>query len=239
MNERKKEDNPTQDLNWLENDIPVSTRFGDSYFSIADGREETREVFISGNGLPERWQKEKTFTIAELGFGTGLNFLETLQQWRQSCPEGHFLHFVSFERFPVETSDIFRTLKRWDDLLPLTEELCRNWPPKPGKNMVEFGTAKLHLFHGDARQSLKEWDGFADAWYLDGFNPAKNPELWEEDLMQDVYAHTSDRGTFSTYTAAGWVRRNLQAAGFEVKKVPGFGHKKERLEGIKLSPLPE
>ncbi len=238
MNEHKKEDDPRQDLDWLENDTPVSTRFDDSYFSIADGREETREVFISGNGLPERWTKEKVLTVAELGFGTGLNFLETLQQWNANAPDGHRLEFVSFERFPIGKQDILKTLGRWEDLLPLAEELCQAWPPAAGYNHMTFGSAQLHLYYGDAREYLKEWDGMADAWYLDGFNPAKNPELWEEDLMCEVYNHTKEGGRFSTYTAAGWVRRNLQAAGFAVKKVPGFRYKKDRLEGVKNSPPP-
>ncbi len=117
----------------------------------------------------------------------------------------------------------------------MTQKLITHWPPKQGQNIYQFGSAYLHLYAGDARETIKNWEGAADAWYLDGFSPAKNPELWDPDLLKEVYNHTSSDGTFSTYTSAGWVRRTLEAAGFAVSKVPGFQYKKERLQGSKVT----
>lgn len=221
------------ELTWLENDIPVSTQFDDSYFSRLDGRAETQEVFIAGNGLPDRWANEKSFTIAELGFGVGLNFLETLRQWQETGSPEAELHFISFELYPVEAAEIAKATQRWPELETLTNQLITYWPPKPGQNSFSFENAHLHLHIGDAGETIKNWAGTAEAWYLDGFSPAKNPELWDLELLKEVCNHTSPDGTFSTYTSAGWVRRNLEAAGFTVSKVPGFQYKKERLQGIR------
>ncbi len=221
------------ELTWLENNIPVSTQFNDSYFSRLDGRAETQEVFIAGNGLPDRWTNEKIFTIAELGFGVGLNFLETLYQWKKTACSEAKLHFISFELYPVEATEIDKATQRWPELATLTNQLTAHWPPQPGPNRFNFENACLHLHIGDARETIKNWNTTANAWYLDGFSPAKNPELWDLDLLKEVYNHTSPKGTFSTYTSAGWVRRNLEEAGFAVSKVPGFQYKKERLQGAR------
>ncbi len=221
-------------LTWLENNTPVSTHFDDSYFSRADGQAETQDVFIGGNGLPERWQEGSSFTIGELGFGTGLNFLETLQQWNTCSSDEKTLTFVSFELYPIAAEDILKTIERWDELVPFAEILAQSWPPKKPCHKVTFDKAELQLYVGDARELIHSWQGKADAWYLDGFSPAKNPELWDVDLLRQVYEHTVDGGTFSTYTSAGFVKRNLISAGFEVQKVPGFRYKRERLQGTKL-----
>jgi len=217
------------DLTWIDDNAPFSKRFKDRYFSAQNGREETRAVFMAGNGLPERWHTGGHFHIAELGFGTGLNFFETLDQWNRTAWETGRLSFTSFERYPLSLDEIHRALANWPELLQLASPLLDQWPCRK----LQIGTVELQLIFGDARLSLPQWPEKADAWYLDGFSPAKNPQLWDLDLLRDVFGHTKKNGTFSTYTAAGFVRRNLQEAGFEVQRVPGFGNKRERLQGRK------
>lgn len=224
-------------LSWLENDTPVSQRFGDHFFETTDGRAETREVFLGGNGLPERWLARETFTIGELGFGTGLNFAETAMQWRKTARAGAVLTYIAFEAYPLECCDLARALKRWEDLSGLADYLIGHWPKALRGSAVEVGGVRLHLVPGEAGDALPKWFGenrhSVDAWYLDGFSPAKNPQMWEASLLASAFENTASGGTFSTYTAAGWVKRNLLAAGFEVQKVPGFGRKRERLQGTK------
>jgi len=235
------------EISWEAGDTPLSLRFEDPYFAREDGRAETRHVFLGANSLPQRWRRHSQFTIAELGFGTGLNFFETLALWRGHCQAhvaavsggdtNRHLRFVSFERYPMTATDIERSLGPWPDLMPLVGELLAHWPPTRGEPVhnVEFpaggAVATLEVHLGDANLALPAWEGAADAWYLDGFSPAKNPELWRESLMQAVYDHTRPSGTFATYTAAGFVRRNLASAGFEVAKFPGYGRKRESLAG--------
>ena len=226
-------DSATSSLRWLDDGTPFCERFGDTYFSQPNGRDETRAVFLSGNGLPERWAKAGTFVVAELGFGTGLNFFETLFQWRAHARADARLTYVSFEQFPVGANEMARALEPWPELLPVARNVLERWPPGACSISMDLGSVQLELIAGDARKSIAEWHGQAEAWYLDGFAPAKNPQMWNARLMEQVFAHTAPGGTFSTYTCAGWVRRNLEAAGFRVNKVPGFGRKRERLEGVK------
>ena len=224
------------ELTWIEGNAPYSQRFEDRYFSAHDGRAETREVFLAGNGLPKRWQEKRCqstepFHIAELGFGTGLNFLETLALWQKTAPKQARLTFTSFELYPLSRYEIARALLNWPDLCELATPLLEQWPRL---NTIKFDNVTLQLVIGDARSELPQWQGLADAWYLDGFSPAKNPQLWEAVLMRSVFEHTKPIGSFSTYTAAGFVRRNLQEAGFEVERVKGFAGKRERLQGQKV-----
>lgn len=221
------------ELDWDENGTPVSRVFGDPYFSRTDGRAETRHVFLAGNGLPDRWQNRNHFTIAELGFGTGLNFLETAAAWRQCRPPDATLSYVAFERYPLSSSDLARALAPWPDLAADAAVLTGLWPPPPGWSEHEVAAVHLHIYIGDANTGLPQWNGLADAWYLDGFSPAKNPDLWGHDLMRHVYTNTAPGGTLATFTVAGWVRRNLGAAGFEVTKIPGYGRKRECLKGAR------
>ncbi len=212
------------ELDWRDG-VPVARAFDDPYFSLADGLEETRHVFLAGNGLPERFRDG--LHIAELGFGTGLNLLTALQAWEQAGTPGR-LRFTSFEAFPISAADraralaAFPALTDWADLL--NQSLILGEP-------VQVGPAEVHVITGDARQTLPAWDGKADAWFLDGFAPAKNPELWEPELMQAVAEHTAPGGSFATYTAAGAVRRSLAVAGFEVTRRPGYGRKRHMTTG--------
>ena len=196
-------------LEWTDTSVPVSTQFDDPYFNQADGLAETRHVFLDGNDLPARFTDG--FHIAELGFGTGLNFLAALSAFRASGTKG-VLHFTSFEAFPMQPEEQLRALSVYPEL------------PVEALNGSE--DAILNVILGDARDTLPAWQGMADAWFLDGFSPAKNPELWGEDLMREVARHTVPGGTVATYTAAGFVRRGLDAAGFDVIRTSGFGRKR-------------
>lgn len=218
------EDHPI--LDWKDG-VPVARAFGDPYFSLADGLAETRHVFLAGNGLPARFREG--FHVAELGFGTGLNALAALFAWQESGAEGP-LRFTSFELFPMATEDMARALAAYPEVsaraAPLLAALAG------GARRVETGALILELVVGDARATLPLWDGRADAWFLDGFAPAKNPELWEPELMAEVARHTAPGGTAATYSAAGAVRRALEAAGFAVERSPGFGRKRHMTRAV-------
>lgn len=219
-------------LEWRDDKTPVSIHFDDPYYSIDDGRAETEYVFIDANNLKNRWRDMKTCTIAELGFGTGLNFLETVRHWQTIKPADASLHFVSFEQFPISKEELAKALFNWPELSALTPALTKLWQPSNNLTNLKFAadiTLSVHI--GDANTLLPTLNFEADAWYLDGFSPAKNPELWNEFLMQEVGKHTVAGGTFSTYTAAGFVKRGLQSAGFNVEKIRGFGRKRDMLAG--------
>lgn len=211
-------------LDWRDESIPVSRQFDDPYFSLAGGLDETRHVFLTGNGLPGRFRDG--FRIAELGFGTGLNLLAVLLAHRGP---GH-LHYTSFEAFPMPAPDIARALAAFPEVAEVAQPFLHQW--ETGATVLEFPGLTATILLGDARETLPAWHGKADAWFLDGFSPAKNPELWSPDLMAEVACHTAPGGTFATYTAAGHVRRALAEAGFTVSRAPGFGRKRHMSTGI-------
>lgn len=218
----------TAKLTWRDGTVPVSSMFDDPYFSIADGLEETRHVFLTGNDLPQRFQDG--FQIAELGFGTGLNALAAWNCWRESGQAGR-LNFTSFEAFPMAQGDMARALDAFPSLAAEAADLLDQWRGTGGQ--FDLDGMVLTVIEGDARQTLPAWPGVADAWFLDGFSPAKNPELWEAALLAQVAQHTRPGGTFATYSAAGGVRRALEEAGFEVQRAPGFGRKRHMTLGVK------
>lgn len=215
------------EVEWRDGLIPVSSRFDDPYFSLENGLSETRHVFLAGNGLPGRFADG--FHVAELGFGTGLNMLATWAVWDQAALGGP-LRFTSFEAFPMSVSDMGRALQSFSELEPWRDRFLAAWR---GPGVYELDTLSLEVIAGDARTQLPAWQGVADAWFLDGFSPAKNPELWGADLMSDVGRHSRQGGTMATYTAAGFVRRGLENAGFDVTRAPGFGRKRHMTRGIK------
>ena len=232
---RMREDPFFHEISWQENGQPFSDRFGDQFFSSAGGQQECVHVFMGGNRLPMRWRETSSFSIAELGFGTGLNFIETWRHWRNARKRGQHLNFVSFEAYPMAREDIATALKPFSDISEQAEALLEVWPEDAGVGMsfpMDAQTS-LRIVHGDAGARVASWRGSADAWYLDGFAPSRNPEMWSADLMKAVFDHTNAGGSFATYTVAGWVRRNLQDAGFEVRKEKGFGKKREMLCGVK------
>jgi len=214
------------ELEWRDGGVPVSVRFDDPYFSLDNGLAETRHVFLDGNDLPARFRDG--FSIAELGFGTGLNFLTAWAAWRAAGTAGT-VHFTSFEAFPMARADMGTALAAFPDLAPLAGALIDGLGAD-GRAM--FDDATLHVVTGDARDTLPVWNGKADAWFLDGFSPARNPEMWGVDLMADVARHTAPHGTAATYTAAGFVRRGLEAAGFSVLRAPGFGRKRHMTRAV-------
>ncbi|WP_417206253.1 tRNA (5-methylaminomethyl-2-thiouridine)(34)-methyltransferase MnmD [Antarctobacter sp.] len=216
------------ELDWRDG-TPVSTRFDDPYFSLENGLAETRHVFLTGNGLPERYCDG--FRIAELGFGTGLNLLAALDLWRQSGQTGT-LHFTTFEAYPLTPEQMIRAQEAFPALGPLAQELAPHW----GQRRFALPDLSFEMIEGDARDTLPEWTGTVDAWFLDGFSPAKNPELWNADLMAQVARHMAPGATAATYTAAGHVRRALSAAGLEVTRVPGYGRKRHMT--LAANPMP-
>lgn len=224
---------PRDVLEFREGDMPFSVRFGDHFYCRSDGRAECAHVFLRGNGLPERWDGRDQFTIGELGFGTGLNFLETWRQWKQHRISGALLHFVSFEAFPMDAQTMRRSLSAWPEIDSEFASLEERWSTldqAPATWQMDDQTT-LTVIVADALVGMKSWKGAADAWFLDGFAPARNPDMWSLDLMRDMHAKTGSGGTFASYTAAGWVRRNLAEAGFEVFKVPGFAGKRDMITG--------
>ena len=201
--------------------VPIASRFDDPYFSLEDGLAETGHVFLAGNGLPERFRDG--FQVAELGFGTGLNFLATWAAWSAADVPGT-LRFTSFELYPLEAEDMVRALSVFPDVAVLAGPLLD--ARRAGQFVFEAPGVQLEIIVGDARREVAAWAGSADAWFLDGFAPARNPELWEPDLLAQVARHTSLGGTAATYSAAGAVRRALADAGFTVERCPGYGRKR-------------
>lgn len=212
-----------QGLAWLDGIIPVSRRFDDPYFSLAGGLEETRHVFLTGNGLPGRLRPG--FHIGELGFGTGLNLLAT-----QLMAGDIALTYTTFEAYPITAAEMAQSHAAFPEVAAVSGPLVEAWDR--GLRHFSLGSIAVSVIEADAREALPLWQGQADAWYLDGFSPAKNPELWGDDLMAEVARHTAPGGSFATYTAAGHVRRALQAAGFAVTRQPGFARKRHMTTGI-------
>ena len=221
-------------VSWTGQDVPYSERFGDHFYSNDDGLAECRHVYLDGNELPARWHGAQNFAIAELGFGTGLNFLETWRLWTKVRQPGASLMFTSFEAYPVSAADMARAHERWRDLRPYSErlvEVCRSALATGTEHWQLDAQTKLNIQTGLAASSVSLWEGKADAWFLDGFAPPKNPEMWSRDVAAAVFARTKPGGTIAAYTAAGWVRRNFQAAGFSVSRRPGFGRKRHMMTG--------
>ncbi len=246
-------------LQWDEQHQPRSTSFDDIYFSADNGLQETRHVFLINNQLPERWRAltdHAVFTIAETGFGTGLNFLAAWQLWLTTAPKSAQLHFISVEKHPIHRNDLRRALALWPELSALTDQLLAQYPPTdcPGYHRMHFGKVQLTLILADAERGLAEllaiakpgpnvretgahWspfyrrNGLIDAWFFDGFAPAKNPNMWTQELFETAAKLSDVESTFATFTAAGIVKNRLLKAGFNYQKVPGFGRKRDMLNG--------
>ncbi|WED69257.2 bifunctional tRNA (5-methylaminomethyl-2-thiouridine)(34)-methyltransferase MnmD/FAD-dependent 5-carboxymethylaminomethyl-2-thiouridine(34) oxidoreductase MnmC [Pectobacterium colocasium] len=239
-------------LSWNAQGTPVSQQFDDVYFSNQDGLAETRYVFLKGNQFPERFatHPRTACVVAETGFGTGLNFLTLWQAFagfRQQQPQAtlRHLHFISFEKFPLRQHDLAAAHAQWPELAAFADELREQWPlPLPGchRLILAQGAITLDLWFGDVNTLLPELDDTqnhqVDAWFLDGFAPSKNPDMWTDNLFQAMARLCRKEGTFATFTAAGFVRRGLQQAGFQVSKIKGFGQKREMLSGILPDTLP-
>ncbi|CAH4000974.1 tRNA 5-methylaminomethyl-2-thiouridine biosynthesis bifunctional protein MnmC, partial [Enterobacter cloacae] len=225
---------------------PVSREFDDVYFSNDNGLEETRYVFLDGNHLGTRFPEHprSLFVVAESGFGTGLNFLTLWQAFdcfRAAYPEATLqrLHFISFEKFPLTAHDLRLAHQRWPELAHWAEQLQTQWPPAIGgchRLILDDGRVTLDLWLGDINDLTDKLDDSmnqkVDAWFLDGFAPAKNPDMWSPHLFSAMARLARPGATLATFTSAGFVRRGLQEAGFTMRKTKGFGRKRDMLVGV-------
>ncbi|WP_214510763.1 bifunctional tRNA (5-methylaminomethyl-2-thiouridine)(34)-methyltransferase MnmD/FAD-dependent 5-carboxymethylaminomethyl-2-thiouridine(34) oxidoreductase MnmC [Pseudomonas brassicacearum] len=227
-------------LDWDDQGRPRSRVFDDVYFSDQSGLEETRYVFLEQNNLTERFAAladDGRLVIGETGFGTGLNFLCAWQLFEQCAPAGARLHFVSVEKYPLSPEDLGRALALWPQLSLQAEQLLEQYVAiHQGfqRLVLAGGRVTLTLLIGDALEQLPQLDGQIDAWFLDGFAPARNPEMWTAELFAELARLAAPDATLSTFTSTGWVRRLLNAAGFKMKRTPGIGHKWEILRGVFL-----
>ena len=234
-------------LNWHQETVPLSEQFDDFYYSSDGAVAESNYVFIEHNQLASRFKQacsvspasnKLTFRVVETGFGTGLNFLLTLQLWLEKTEQSCALHFISFEKFPLCVSDLQKAHQAYPQLAALSDLLCANYPLLlPGWHDVWLfdKQVRLTLWFGDVLAGLPELDASVgckvDAWFLDGFTPAKNPQMWQPSLFQQMARLSHEHTTFATFTSAGEVRRGLQKAGFAVEKASGWGKKREMCFG--------
>ncbi|MDX2463689.1 MAG: bifunctional tRNA (5-methylaminomethyl-2-thiouridine)(34)-methyltransferase MnmD/FAD-dependent 5-carboxymethylaminomethyl-2-thiouridine(34) oxidoreductase MnmC [Porticoccus sp.] len=242
-------------IEWDSTGLPKAKLFNDVYFNSDGGIDESRYVFMTHNALSQRWNKMSgdSFTIGETGFGTGLNFLVAAKTWLEQSTQNNktdtaigTLHFVSVEKFPLSKTDLQRALRLWPELSELAEELIQLYPPPvAGIHRLHLANHRiiLTLMYGEAQDmfsAIKSSDHplfhrhnnpVIDAWFLDGFSPAKNPDMWSDALFQTMADLSQPHTTFSTFTAASSVRRGLEQVGFDVEKIQGFQNKREILCG--------
>ena len=228
---------PHAQLDWDDQGRPYSRVFDDVYFSDQSGLDETRYVFIEQNRLAERFAalpEGGRLVIGETGFGTGLNFLCAWQVFEQHAAAGARLHFVSVEKYPLSPADLQRALALWPELKVFADQLLEQYVAiHQGfqRLTLDHGRVTLTLLIGDALEQLPQLDARIDAWFLDGFAPAKNPDMWTAELFAELARLAAPGASISTFTSTGWVRRLLNAAGFKMKRTPGIGHKWEILRG--------
>ncbi|WP_374665944.1 FAD-dependent 5-carboxymethylaminomethyl-2-thiouridine(34) oxidoreductase MnmC [Acinetobacter sp.] len=229
-------------------DVPVSKQFGDVYFSKDNGLLETRHVFLNGNDLPERLaqlQDFEYFSVGETGFGTGLNILALWQLWQQVRPDNHSrLHAISVEKFPLSKADLIRALNAWPELQPLAQQLIAQYPlPIAGCHRLSFPDERfsIDLWLGDAHDAFPAMARTQQvhAWFLDGFAPSCNPDMWEEKVLSNIVRLSGWGSTFSSFSVAGVLKRGLKQHGITISRPRGFGHKREMLKGIWLPPAPD
>ncbi|NSL56772.1 bifunctional tRNA (5-methylaminomethyl-2-thiouridine)(34)-methyltransferase MnmD/FAD-dependent 5-carboxymethylaminomethyl-2-thiouridine(34) oxidoreductase MnmC [Uliginosibacterium aquaticum] len=214
--------------------VPFSSEYGDVYHSASGALAQAEHVFLAGNGLPLRWQGRETFVIVETGFGLGNNFLATWQAWRADAQACKRLHFISVEKHPFTATDLTSGLACSGAPTELAEQLCSRWPlPLPGMHRIEFdgGRVILSLLFGEAEQALQQIAGRANAIFLDGFAPAKNPQMWSDGVFRALASLADSDTTLATWSVSSAVREGLTQAGFVVEKTQGFSGKREMLRG--------
>lgn len=225
-------------ISWLESGLPYSTKFQDIYYSQDDELAESRHVFLEANQLAQRWEQDASsdcFNIAELGFGSGLNFLQVQRLWKDASSRPQRLHYIAFEKHPISLIDLERIYTRWPSLRTECDDLLSRYDDhSAGCHRMQFdGGITLDLYLGDAQEQLNarmsESCPPIQCWFLDGFAPTKNTELWGESLMRLVADSSDESTTLSSYSVAGKVRSALTSAGFEVQKIEGFGSKRHCL----------
>ena len=226
-------DMPHSAVTWDESGAPRSRRHGDIYFSRDDGLAESRAVFLAGCGLPEAWKSRRRFTVGELGFGTGLNIAALLTLWIAVREPGARLRVFTIEADPLSAAEAGQALSMWPELAPAASLMTERWPGKARGfhriDLPEFA-ATVDVAIMEAQPALEGWRGAADAWFLDGFAPALNPDIWRDAVLRLVALRSAPGARAATYTVAGTVRRGLEAAGFTVTRASGHGRKRERLE---------
>jgi tRNA 5-methylaminomethyl-2-thiouridine biosynthesis bifunctional protein len=211
-----------------------SKHFDDVYFSVDDGLAETRHVFLDGNDLPKAWKDKNAYHIAETGFGTGLNFLSVWKLFEETTDSNARLHFTSVEKYPLSPIEIREALSRWGEQFEhRLDRLLSLYPIRvAGPHRIYItDRVTLTLWFGDIETTLPQWTGHVDAWFLDGFSPAKNPEMWTDSLYATMARLSHTQTTYATFTAAGFVRKGLESSGFSVEKVRGFGRKRDMIKG--------
>jgi tRNA 5-methylaminomethyl-2-thiouridine biosynthesis bifunctional protein len=228
---------------WSDADCPHSPRFDDVYRSRSGGLQQAQTVFVGGCQLPQRWRGAAQFCVLETGFGLGLNFLATWSAWQADARRCERLHYVGIEAFPVPAADLLRSAQAIDPpnpaLVALAAELAQAWAGlRPGLQDFVFanGALRLTLAIGQVLPMLQQLDGTADAVYLDGFNPAKNPEMWSQPTVDAVAAHCRPGSVLASYSVAAPVRQALKSAGFAVRRRPGVPPKWQRLEAVFSTP---
>ena len=227
-------------LSWFENHLSSAT-FNDIYHSSSGALEESLYLFIQGNKLVERWSvahESDRFSIAEIGFGSGLNFLLTFKAWKEQAQKPGRLFYTAFEKYPITKTDLITIYKKWPHLSKESDAFLKIYPDHTaGCHRLLIDTSiTLDLHFGCASESIDHIKaGFqlkTNSWFLDGFSPDKNPDLWTLELFKKLAFHSAPGCTLSTYTAAGAVARNLKAAGFRIKKINGYGKKRHSIIGI-------
>ncbi len=221
-------------LAFADDGTPFSAAFGDVYHSSGGGLQQARHVFLAGNGLPARWRGRERFVVLETGFGLGLNFLATWAAWREDAQRSTSLHYLACELHPFDREDLASLHARWPELAPLAGELRAQWPVLVAglhRLHLDGGRVTLTLHFGDARDGLAQFDARADAFFLDGFSPARNPDLWSARVFHLLARLAAPAATLATWSVAGEVREGLRRAGFEVEKADGFGTKRQMLRG--------
>jgi len=229
------------------NSQPYSEMFDDIYYSsgqdeVISGEDEFKHVFFNQNDLPERWQDKDQFVIAELGLGSGLNCLLTIREWLkhcEACGVDKTLHYIAIEKYPLSPQSIVELLSRYPELQLICDEFIEHYPPAVETTHIRHlfnNRVVIHFKFLDALDALTGENQKVDAWYLDGFAPSKNAAMWSADLFEKLAENSRQAATFSTYTAAGFVKRNLMSAGFDVKKVNGYGKKRDMLKGVFSDP---
>lgn len=232
-------------LNFAADGTPYASAYDDIYHSKNGGLGQARHVFLAGNqllGTNARWQGRSHFVIAETGFGLGLNFLATWQAWQQTETLCQRLHYIAFEQHPFSAEDLAQLHARWPELAEFSAQLRAQWPRlTPGAHRLELADGRLilTLFFGDAREQLPKLRARVDAFYLDGFSPAKNPQLWSGKIYSSLARLAAPAATLATWCVAGHVRKALADTGFLLEKTPGFGGKREMLRGVFRAPRRE
>ena len=225
----------TARVEW-QGDTPIAPVFGDGYFSVGQGAQESLAVFIEGNHLSKRFAElpsNALFVIGETGFGTGLNLLLAARLFSETTRSSARLRLVSAEKHPLTSADLAKAWQHWPELQAWSQPLLEQYPPAtPGFHHIQLSDRiDLTLMFGNAKQMWRQHSGGIDAWFLDGFAPDRNEAMWQEDLFRVLAERSQPGATLASFTVAGHVRRGLEAVGFRVMRKPGFAHKRHRLEG--------